>query len=273
MSELYRITSVKGKGLGIIASKFIRKGTDILTEEAQIPYVDYPPNIQAIRAETWIEWIKNITSSFNKMKKSDQKDYLELYNMYEKEEDLFTDYLKKFIKRIEADKEKAKNMYKIVNIYYSNCLGYGLKIKTSRFNHSCRPNTFHDDKTNTIIAISNIESGQEITFNYTSPKVRSALYPMSVRLFGMLNKNARGFTLTCFPYVLPSKCLCDLCLEDKDSLTAKDLKIGELIVEMENMIDSCQDEKITDTSPYFDCRRLSPYAHSLGMLYKQGRTY
>ena len=83
MTNLYRLTPIEGKGFGIVASTFIKKGTLVLEEEAQMPYLDDEPDLQAIRAETWMNWIKNIMALYNKMTKSDQKEYLELYNQFE----------------------------------------------------------------------------------------------------------------------------------------------------------------------------------------------
>ena len=81
---------MEGKGFGIIASKFIEKGTVILPEEdAQMPFFDEPEELKKVSEsvqvvqESWMNWSKEIMDSFNKMKKSDQKEYLELYNQFE----------------------------------------------------------------------------------------------------------------------------------------------------------------------------------------------
>ena len=76
-----------------------------------------------------------------------------------------------WIKKMEEDKKKVVEIFKIVSIYLSNSLRDGLKIKRSRFNHSCRPNTFEQHGTNEIRAGSNIKPGQEITVNYAGTKL------------------------------------------------------------------------------------------------------
>ena len=250
MTNLYRLTPIEGKGFGIVASTFIKKGTVVLEEEAQMPYLDNEPDLQAIRAETWMNWIKNIMALYNKMTKSDQKEYLELYNQFESVpkkdnsrwkqllgtdtssyENSFKEYLLMFIKKMEDDKEKVDKIFKIVGIYNSNStLKDGLKIKRSRFNHSCRPNTFQEPGSQKIMAISNIEPGQEITVDYARAKV----------LFNMLSKEMRQWFLRVNFNV--TNCFCDLCEENTDgrSIIGRELRgLGGLVES--NPILSCLD--------------------------------
>ena len=154
---------MEGKGFGIIASKFIEKGTVILPEEdAQVPFFDEPEELKTVSEsvqvvqESWMNWSKEIMDSFNKMKKSDQKEYLELYNQFEyvpesdisqwqehiesnrpiSKESCINLWLLKVIKKIEDDKKKAEKIFNIVGIYYTNCLADGVEIKRARFNHT-----------------------------------------------------------------------------------------------------------------------------------------
>ena len=86
ISDFYQLTPMEGKGFGIVASKLIEKGTVILKEDAQMPYLDEPEELKEVSEsvqESWMNWSKKIMDSFNKMKKSDQKEYLELYNQFE----------------------------------------------------------------------------------------------------------------------------------------------------------------------------------------------
>jgi len=241
MTNLYRLTPIEGKGFGIVASTFIKKGTVILEEEAQMPYLDDEPDLQAIRAEAWMNWIKNIMALYNKMTKSDQKEYLELYNQFESVpikdnsrwkqllgtdqssyENSFKEYLLMFIKKMEDDKEKVDKIFKIVGIYNSNStLSDGLKIKRSRFNHSCRPNTFQEPGSEKVRAISNIEPGQEITVDYARAK----------KLFNMLSKEMRQWFLRVNFNV--TNCFCDLCEEDTDGKSIVGSKMDLLVGELE----------------------------------------
>ena len=92
MSELFQLIPMEGKGFGIVASTFIKKGTVILKENAQMPFLDGEPDLDTLpdflgggpaQEDSWMNWIKKILDLFNKMKISDQKEYLELYNVLE----------------------------------------------------------------------------------------------------------------------------------------------------------------------------------------------
>ena len=48
--------------------------------------------------------------------------------------------LKTKINAIEEDSKEAEKILNIYNIYASNSFMSGVRIKTSRFNHSCHPN-------------------------------------------------------------------------------------------------------------------------------------
>ena len=239
MSDFCRLTPIEGKGFGIVASTFIKKGTMILKEDAQMPLLDAPDLEDVTEAvqESWMNWIKKILDLFNKMKNSDQKEYLELYNQFEyvpesdisqwqervgiSYENCVNLWLLKVIKKMEDDKEKAEKIFKIVGIYYSNYLNDGLKIKRARFNHSCRPNTFQQPRTNEIRVVSNIEPGQEITINYTERE----------KLFcDMLSKETRQEFLPDFNV---TNCFCNLCKEDTSNKTIIGSKMDELIAELE----------------------------------------
>ena len=250
MSDFYQLTPMEGKGFGIVASKFIEKGTVILPEEdAQMPFFDEPEELKKVSEsvqvvqESWMNWIKKILDLFDKMKDSDQKEYLELYNQFEyvPESDIpqwqervgisyekcVNLWLLKVIKKMEDDTKKAEKIFKIVGIYYSNYLSDGLKIKRARFNHSCRPNTFQQPRTNEIRVVSNIEPGQEITINYTE---RQKL------LFNMLSKETRQQFLPDFNV---TNCFCDFCKEDANEKTIMGSKMDELIAEMELLAADC----------------------------------
>ena len=72
---------------------------------------------------------------------------------------------------IEDDQDQAEKILKIYNIYSTNSFEGGLKIKTSRFNHSCQPNAssiFMNNGQYEVRAISKIKAGEEITICYTT---------------------------------------------------------------------------------------------------------
>ena len=56
--ELCEVRPIEGKGFGIFATKFIKRGTLIFQEEAQMPNVDQPPPNLQMKADSWIEYFK-----------------------------------------------------------------------------------------------------------------------------------------------------------------------------------------------------------------------
>ena len=67
MSKLYQLIPMEGKGFGIVASTFIKKGTVILKESAQMPYVNDEPDLDILpdflgggskQEDSWMNWIK-----------------------------------------------------------------------------------------------------------------------------------------------------------------------------------------------------------------------
>ena len=121
------------------------------------------------------------------------------------------------IRKFEHDPQKAKKIIKICLIYSSNRfedgnsdgLGNGVRIKTSRFNHSCKPNAVTIRMVNDLYqvrAISKIKSGQEINLNYiTDP------------FCGFRNRKYRQNSL--FKGWI-FHCACELCEDDVDDGSA-----------------------------------------------------
>jgi hypothetical protein len=173
-------------------------------------------------------WIKSLLKSFNRMNKADQLEFMALHNKcsnfqdhqnseefqnYKKIVDKDLECLELEIGKFERDPKKAKEILKICCIYTSNRfvdvdsdgLGNGVRIKTSRFNHSCKPNAVTIRMVNDLFqvrAISKIKSGQEINLNYKTD-------PFS----GFKNRKYRQRSLfDGFLFV----CSCDLCEGDVD---------------------------------------------------------
>ena len=87
MTELYHVKIVEGKGLGMIAAKFIKRGTLILKEEPQMPVISKPSDSEDpdVEPELWKKYINDVLSSFYEMSHSDQAAFLELNNEYASE--------------------------------------------------------------------------------------------------------------------------------------------------------------------------------------------
>ena len=130
---------------------------------------------------------------------------------------------------MEYDQEKADEIdkiNKIIGIYIGNNFLNGLSIKTSRLNHSCKPNAVNSHAVNSefneVWAISNIKAGQEITTSYKEDG-----------LFGLrTTQNRQEIILQTWGFA----CKCEFCQEcDDDEQTRIQSKIQELIKEVENL--------------------------------------
>ena len=215
MASVYKVTEIEGKGLGCVATVDIEKGSLILTENPQISGND--------EEENWLssKWIKSLLKSFNRMKKADQIEYMALHNKYNNFQDSQNveqielskekiiegaiKILKLEICKIEQNPEKAAEILKICCIYSTNAFPSGVKIKTSRFNHSCESNAttvimLNDE--HQIRAISNIKAGEEINITYNND-------PFS----GLRNKKFRQKSLFLDWFFM---CSCDLCTNGVD---------------------------------------------------------
>ena len=218
MSNIYKVTEIEGKGLGCVATADIEKGSLILTENPQI--------CGNTEEKTWSsKWIKSLFKSFKQMKKADQLEYMALHNKWNNFQDsqnveyhveqieVFKEKImerdindwKLEIGKIEQNPEKAEEILKIICIYFTNSCNYGVKIKTSRFNHSCKANAAAMQMSNgesQVRAISNIKAGKEINLNYNSD------------LFsGFRKKKDRHMSLVLGWFF---ECSCDLCKNGVD---------------------------------------------------------
>ena len=105
-------------------------------------------------------------SLFNQMEESDQKEYLELDNKFDRE--IATKgkvMLLAMVNRMKENSEDdAEKILDIVFIYFSNYRNDPMEgkvmIKMSRFNHSCRPNAVLKSDSNQIWTLSDIKPGQ-----------------------------------------------------------------------------------------------------------------
>merc|ERR550534_2268470 len=112
---------------------------------------------------SWKIWIMKLLSLFNQMKESDQKEYLELDNKFDRE--IATQgkaMLLVMVNRMKENSEDdAEKILDIVFIYFSNYrndpMEGKVRIKMSRFNHSCQPNAVLKSESNQIWTISDIK--------------------------------------------------------------------------------------------------------------------
>ena len=139
---MFQVKPVEGKGFGIVATKFIKKGILILQED---PQIQIEPNEESQRGEdlgssmlanpgSWKIWINKLFSLFNQMEESDQKEYLELDNKYDRAiATLGKVLLLVFVNQMKENSEDdAEKILDIVFIYFSNYrVGGKVMIKIS----------------------------------------------------------------------------------------------------------------------------------------------
>ena len=113
VENLYKVIKIDGKGLGCVALKDIEIGELILKEKPQCI-----ANIYSAKDECDGFTQNSVIQSFERMSKSDQDEYLKLYNAY-------------------AGRQGFSDVF---GIYQTNSFPQGVGIKSSRFNHSCCPN-------------------------------------------------------------------------------------------------------------------------------------
>ena len=140
--------------------------------------------VGAIEKGQVAEWINSVLTSFNKMNKANQLEFMTLCNIYdfqespmckkkiiiemivgERSSDLerwfeYNKLIKSQINKIEKDPEKVERILKVCNIFATNTF-CRVGFKTARFNHSCRPNAFliMESGQNQIRAIKDIKEG------------------------------------------------------------------------------------------------------------------
>ena len=225
MSSVFKIIEIEGKGNKCIATKDIKKGALILYENPQMPAsADAEPMGSP-------KWGMILFKSFNKMTKDDQNEYLALRNKVSEEiidQNLATKGLKSNIEKVVRDPKRAEKIFQICCIYISHRMTDGLRIKTSFFKHSCKPNATTVQMPDTpfqIRAIADIKTGQEININCNSID----------QFYGFRNKVLRKKILLMYPPFI--HCECDLCERETDFDTSE---FNPLIREVEDLAESPQ---------------------------------
>ncbi|CUS14257.1 unnamed protein product, partial [Tuber aestivum] len=142
---LYSFTHVPGKGMGIVANYYIRRGTRIISDAPLFKIPNYTSDQAAITSY--------VTKELKGKTKDEQRMFLSLFNAYPGEYMPFYGITKTNALPLGPDSEDA-----------------GLFLTVARLNHSCSPNANHtwnsNTGTETIHAIRDILRGEEITICY-----------------------------------------------------------------------------------------------------------
>ena len=133
MNDLYKVVHIEGKNLGCVALKDIKSGTLILQEKSQCVVKPGKYDTETLGPTR----LKNLLDSFKQMVKSDQEEYLKLYNRFsvenghKKEEQ---SHRKKWLQSCtDFDNEDIETFLKIDGIYVTNGFEMGVGIKAARY--------------------------------------------------------------------------------------------------------------------------------------------
>ena len=216
---MFQVKPVEGKGFGIVATKFIKKGVLILQED---PQIQIEPNEESQRGEdlmssivanpgSWKIWMNKLWSLFNQMEESDKKEYLELDNKFDRTIHVLGKVMLLAVvnQMKENSEDDAEKILDIVFIYFSNYrIGGKVMIKMSRFNHSCRPNAVLKSDSNQIWTLSDIKPGQEISIDYDAGE----------GFLGLRSKESRKIYICQSVLGEEILCCCDFCKEELGNL-------------------------------------------------------
>ena len=186
MSQVFEVKKIDGKGLGWVANKDIKRGSVIFTENPQLELSLEQKGAKSMEINFNPNWVEKVMSSFNRMNKTDQDEYMKLSNSFDNIQFLIPQHRmilqkeienrKTVISSKEPDKNKVEEILKILDICETNSYPQGVYIKISRLNHSCRPNAMFCEGSKSfesrIRAASKINAGEEITISYVPTTVK-----------------------------------------------------------------------------------------------------
>ena len=166
---MYKEEEVVGKGIGCIATEEISPGCLVLRET---PCLFLPPG-----GEDSSALLQRTVKAFLGMESEEQEKYLQLANMFDRDESEWSDTARKDMENIKSELEAQpltdlppSDIIKIWQIKLTNGFHNGVFLKMSRFNHSCHPNAAmvcHFNNAQDVRALRKIKQGEEITICYT----------------------------------------------------------------------------------------------------------
>jgi len=169
---MYVEEEVNGKGIGCIASEEILPGCLVLRET---PCLYLSPE-----EEEGSSVLQRTLRAFSVMTSEDQESYLQLANMFDKDESEWSDTARKDMENIHSELETQpltgllpSDIITIWQIKLTNGFHNGVFLKMSRFNHSCWPNAEYfwnaDTTTRDVRAVRTILQREEILLDYRQP--------------------------------------------------------------------------------------------------------
>ena len=232
MTQVFEVKKIEGKGLGWVANKDIKRGSVIFTENPHLELSLEQKGAKSMEINFNPNWVEKVMSSFNRMNKTDQDEYMKLSNSFDNIQFLIPQHRMLLQKEIEnrktvisskePDKNKVEGIMKILDICETNSYPQGVYITISRLNHSCRPNAMFCEGSKSfesrIRAASKINAGEEITISYVPTTVKH-----------MNRKERQKWLLKRRQFV----CRCNFCQYDAED--EKDFALYELFQRAEQL--------------------------------------
>ena len=78
-----KVKKIDGKGLGWVANKDIKRGSVIFTENPQLELSLEQKGAKSMEINFNPNWVEKVMSSFNRMNKTDQDEYMKLSNSFD----------------------------------------------------------------------------------------------------------------------------------------------------------------------------------------------
>lgn len=142
---LYDFTHISGRGMGIRANHYLRRGSRIITDTPLFTIPNYATDPAAVTS--------HVTKALKGKSKDEQRMFLSLFNAYPQDYMPFYGIIKTNSLPLGPDSEDA-----------------GLFLTCARLNHSCAPNANHtwnsETGKETVHAIRDILRGEEVTICY-----------------------------------------------------------------------------------------------------------
>lgn len=243
-----KLTKIKNKGLGVVATQFVPAGTVLVREEALLSMDSsigqgnrklLYSKVYPLLAKQYQKLSKDEKLAYNALKDSETSSPLmmQMRNMQrglgvldKSDEQLFT-----FVDSCPAPEKNISSKKSVQGIFCTNSIGGGcgendeyLCLKTSRFNHSCSPNALHTERDEKdeptkdpycIIAARDIQEGEEITWAY-----------FDVRKWA----RARRSQHATMGFKMEQGCKCEMCAVDDHTLGMKSDKNRQKIHALRN---------------------------------------
>jgi hypothetical protein len=249
---VYRIGPVAGKGLGVFATRDIKRGERIISESPLIVISerDY--------------FAADVERAFNRLSDTDKARYMSLASAHNFDVKSWPDSQvpspkhSDYIRKKEQYEARIAREKSLLSVYQTNNVEreYGSAVfdHFSRFNHSCLPNAMFAWNTNigkqTVHALDHIPAGEEITVSYIDP---------------IHSTNTRQYLLSYYGF----KCKCPACQDTgTDAFAGDSTQRRSGIRELRDAIDELRPNAMADAKA--EDALLTAYWKTVSLMLEEG---